>query len=70
MITFRFTRKLQLLLLIFVCLIGVDAATQETNQLQQEQKADEEDFKIKVDVDLVTTDVTVVGAPASEIEGG
>jgi Ca-activated chloride channel homolog len=43
--------------------------TQGQEKHDQSQQTEQENFKIKVDVDLVTTDVTVLGNPVSELRG-
>jgi VWFA-related protein len=68
--TSRFCHKLPFILLVLLlstCLLGVDGEMQEANSSKQEAKADDDNFKIKVDVNLVTTDVSVAGIPASEL---
>jgi Ca-activated chloride channel homolog len=42
--------------------------TDKNRQQQEEKKTETEDFKIRVDVDLVTTDVTVIGTPVAELQ--
>jgi Ca-activated chloride channel homolog len=68
-------------LLFFLFLIGIMASghlpvsgktkrksAPDTNHQQSEQSIPEEGFKIKAEVDLATVDVTVIGAPASELQ--
>jgi Ca-activated chloride channel homolog len=67
--------RLNFILILMLLLVGVSAPAEKTkqknapdiNHKQEDKKTEQEDFKIKVDVDLVTTDVTVVGAPLTEL---
>ncbi len=58
--------------LIFLHAAGRSPARNSDNRApalqQQGQEVEEESFKISVDVSLVTTDVTVVGTPVSELQ--
>jgi len=43
---------------------GASRFSPDGNSKQPDQKTDEEGFKIKVNIDLVTTDITVAGEAA------
>jgi VWFA-related protein len=70
--------QLRVPILIFVCLLIISAAgpssTSEKKKEQQKptsqpnQPPDQNEFKISVDVNLVTLDVTVIGTPTSELK--
>jgi hypothetical protein len=65
--TKRILKEILTVLLICVAFLpGSLSFLPEGNAGQQDQKSDEEGFKIKVDVDLVTTDIAVAGDAVPE----
>jgi VWFA-related protein len=69
--------KFRVPMLIFACLLIISAAgpssmsekkKEQKQASQPNQRSDENEFKISVDVNLVTLDVTVIGTPPSELK--